>query len=258
MIDTHCHIDDEAYRDDWEEMVIRQQQEGVEAIIVPGVDEESVSSVQRVCDRFPHYLYPALGLHPENIVGDGHKQLVSIEKSIQMSSHLVAIGEIGLDYHYGAENRREQQVVYRHQLHWACGYELPVIVHCRDAVEDTLQITQEVQAERAKNKLRGVIHCFSGSKEVAQQWLKMGFYIGVGGVLTFKNCKLGETLLSVPLERVVVETDGPYMSPVPHRGERNESRYIRHVIEKLVTIYGQSHEQIETQTSINARQLFKL
>ncbi len=259
MIDTHCHIDDSAYLPDWDEMIVRQQQNGVEAIVVPGVDETSLPGIENLCSRYSHWLYPAYGLHPENIQSDGTEQLLSIKKAIKQAPNLVAIGEIGLDYHYAADNKEVQKKVYRSQLQWAREMDLPVIIHCRDAIEDTLKITKEVQNQFMNQPARtGVIHCFSASKEIAKQWLNMGFYIGIGGVVTFKKCQLPETLKYVPLNNIVLETDGPYMTPVPLRGKRNESYFIKYVIEKLQTIYNQSYEEIERQTSDNARRLFNL
>ena len=163
----------------------------------------------------------------------------------------MAIGEIGLDYYWDTTFKAEQQEVFKRQLKLAQELDLPVMIHNRDATEDTLKILKEFPH-------RGVVHCFNGSKEVAQQILDMGFYLGIGGVLTFKNCKLAETLEVVPLERIVLETDGPYLAPTPHRGERNESRLMIHVAERLAQVLECPVEEIIAATTANAKALFRL
>lgn len=266
MIDTHCHIDEEAYVPDREEVIARQRESGVEAMIVPGVNVASIETVLDVCHTHPNYCYPALGLHPEDVKDNWQEQLAIIEQAIrQHRSELVAIGEIGLDYYWDKTYKEAQQEVLRRQLLLALELDLPVILHNREATEDILTIVKEIVNRKSSNRqLIGVFHCFNGSKEVAQQILDMGFYLGIGGVLTFKNCKLGETLeqlstinnqLSIK-DRLVLETDGPYMAPVPHRGERNESRLMIHVAERLAEVYNCSVEQIISVTNANARSLF--
>ena len=271
MFDTHCHIDEEAFAPDREEVIARQQEEGVQAMIVPGVNVASVETVLDVCHRHPGYCYPALGLHPEDVKADWQEQLAMIEEAIRTHrNELVAIGEIGLDYYWDKTYKEAQQEVLRHQLLLARELDLPVILHNREATEDILRIVKEIVNRQSSNRqLRGVFHCFNGSKETAQQILDMGFYLGIGGVLTFKNCKLADTLrelntkcLNDPIngkmvnEQIVLETDAPYMSPVPHRGERNESRFMSYVAARLGEVFNQPKEAIIEQTSSNARLLF--
>lgn len=260
MIDTHCHIDEEAFDADREAVIARQRKEGVEAMIVPGVNVRSIDTVMDVCKTHPGYCFPALGLHPEDVKENWQEQLAIIEQAIRAHrDKLVAIGEIGLDYYWDKTYKEAQQEVLRHQLLLARELDLPVILHNREATEDILRIVQEIGG-------RGVFHCFNGSKEVAQQILYMGFYLGIGGVLTFKNCKLADTLKELTItnhqssitNRLLLETDAPYMSPVPHRGERNESRFMRHVAERLALVFDTTPEQIIAQTTKNAKQLFKL
>lgn len=255
MIDSHCHIDDPAFQDDLAAVVARQQEAGVEAIVVPGVNVDSCRTVPEICAAYPGYLYPALGLHPEDVKADWREQLAAIREAIASTPGIVAIGEIGLDYHFSTEFRQEQQEAFREQLRWATELNLPVILHARDAAEDTLKILREFS-------LRGVSHCFSGSYEVAQQYLKLGFYLGIGGVLTFKNCRLGETLCpqdgrpAIPLERLLLETDAPYMAPVPHRGKTNESRFMVHVVAKLAELYGVTENDVILATNRSSKSLF--
>ena len=266
MIDTHIHLDEEAYAPDREEVIARQRESGVEAMIVPGVNAASIDGILAVCRRHPGYCYAGLGFHPQDVKADWKEQWTVIEKAIRENREmLVAIGEIGLDYYWDTTYKEAQQEVFRRQLDLAQELDMPVIIHNREATEDTLHILQSRIAEgKYPNPLRGVIHCFNGSHEVAGQFLDMGFYLGIGGVLTFKNCKLSETLAGndrferVPLSRIVLETDGPYLAPVPHRGERNESRLMIHVAERLAVVYNMPVEEIIAQTNANARRLFAL
>lgn len=256
MIDTHCHIDDPQYAADMDAFLADQKQGGVEAVLVPGVDADSIGSVLPLCRKYPQYLFAALGLHPENVRDDWRDQLQRIHTAVeacQNSPHpLVAIGEIGLDYHFDTTFRRQQQQALHEQLAWAEEFHLPVMIHSRDATEDCLRILREHPA------LQGVMHCFNGSREVAEQVTDMGYYLGIGGVLTFRNCKLFETLASIPSDCLVLETDAPYMSPVPHRGEPNQSRWMVFVAERLAAIYACTTEDIDRQTTANAKRLFRL
>ena len=278
MIDTHCHIDEEAFEPDREEVIARQQQSGVQAMIVPGVNVVSINSVMELCQAHPGYCYPALGLHPEDVKADWREQLATVEAAIRAHrDELVAIGEIGLDYYWDKTYKEEQKEVLRRQLLLAHELNLPVILHNREATEDILSIVNTIandqspitndQSPMTNHQLRGVFHCYSGSKETAEIILKMGFYLGIGGVLTFKNSKLSETLKELNqseiknqqseiLNRLLLETDAPYMAPTPHRGERNESRFMALVAERLAQVLNVSVDEIIEATSANARQLF--
>ena len=273
MIDTHCHIDEEAFAADREEVIARQQEAGVEAMVVPGVNTASIRTVLEVCQAHPGYCYPALGLHPEDVKADWETQLATTEEAIRAHrDELVAIGEIGLDYYWDTTYKEEQQEVLRRQLMLACELDLPVILHNREATEDILRIVREVANDesaitRHLSPLRGVFHCFNGSVETARLILGLGFYVGIGGVLTFKKCKLGETLAGLNesvlpegllLERLLLETDAPYMAPVPHRGERNESRWMEHVAERLTEVLKIPKNTVIEATNRNAKRLFGL
>lgn len=268
MIDTHCHIDEEAFAPDREEVIARQQQSGVQALIVPGVNVASIDTVLDVCHAHPGYCYPALGLHPEDVKDDWKQQLATVEAAIRAHrDELVAIGEIGLDYYWDTTYKPEQQELFRLQLALAQELHLPVMIHNREATEDCLRILKEASMVNGKcpnSKLTGVLHCFNGSRETAQQVLDLGFYLGIGGVITFKNCKLADTLAGdgrferVPLERLVLETDGPYLAPVPHRGERNESRWMEYVAERLAQVYQTDKKTVIEVTTANAKRLFGL
>lgn len=286
LIDTHCHIDEAAFDADREEVIARQREEGVQAMIVPGVNVASIETVLDVCHRHPGYCFPALGLHPEDVKTDWQDQLAIVEDAIRAHrDELVAIGEIGLDYYWDKTFKEEQKEVLRRQLVLARELDLPVILHNREATEDILAIVKEITNNQSPitnnpspvtpNPFRGVFHCYSGSKETAQIILNMGFYLGIGGVLTFKNSKLADTLTElnqseiinhkfetiVPqgkeiINRLLLETDAPYMAPVPHRGERNESRFMTHVADRLAQTLGTTPSDIIATTSSNARRLF--
>lgn len=255
MIDTHCHIDDPQYMADLDAVIRRQQEGGVSAILVPGVNVQSCETVPAVCSRYPDYLFPALGLHPEDVRGDWQQQLAIIYKKVQ-TTRLVAIGEIGLDYHFDVTYKQEQQEAFRTQLRWAKNLQLPVMIHARDAAEDTLRIIKE------EMPLRGVMHCFSGSYEIAREYVRLGWKLGIGGVVTFKNCKLAETLCPqdgrdrIPLEALVLETDAPYMAPVPFRGQPNESRYMTYVVKRLAEAYGVAENEVILATNEAAKSVF--
>ena len=272
MIDTHCHIDDPQYAEELDAFLAAQREDGVKAILVPGVEAATTQDVLDVCAKYPGYLFPALGLHPENVKEDWREQLAAIKAAVDRSlastfrtleqhevrleplpspnPRLVAIGEIGLDYHWDTTFKQEQHEALREQMRWAEEYGLPVMIHSREATEDTLAILREFPS------VRGVMHCFSGSHEVAKQVVQMGYYLGIGGVLTFKNCKLAEHLVGIPLDSLVLETDAPYMAPVPYRGKRNESRWMIYVAERLAQVYGCSVEYVIEQTTANAKALF--
>lgn len=272
MIDTHCHIDDPEYQSDFDRFIATQQSEGVQAILVPGVDLNSCRTVPEVCSRYPGYLYPALGLHPEEVRADYRDVLAQIHdviletqnssnpQDIVFSFHtpLVAIGEIGLDYHFSTEFKTEQQDALRIQLGWARELNLPVMIHARDAAADTLAILDEFP------DIRGVMHCFSGSYEIASEYIRRGWYLGIGGVITFKNCHLADNLVpsdgrpAIPLNRILLETDAPYMAPVPHRGKPNESRFMSFVVDKLAATYSVPREEIIATTHASACSLFNL
>ncbi|MBQ0035220.1 MAG: TatD family hydrolase [Bacteroidales bacterium] len=272
MIDTHCHIDDEVFLPELDAVVARQREAGVEAILVPGVNKSSLQSVPEVCGKYPGYLYPALGLHPEDVGADWQDVLADTRMKIDemgvfpaSETGVIAIGEIGLDYHWSTEYKDAQHEAFREQLQWAMDLDLPVMVHARDAAEDTLRIVKEcyTEAQRQGKRLRGVMHCYSGSREIADEYLKMGWLLGVGGVITFKNCRLAEMLCPtdgkkqpVPLSSLVLETDAPYMAPVPHRGKPNESRYMTYVAARLAEAYGTTEKAVIEATNRAAKALF--
>lgn len=254
MIDTHCHLDDPQYTDDLPEVIQRAKDAGIEKIFVPAVCLKDLPHLIYICKEYPGYLYPMVGLHPENIMDeDYHHALAEMESMIDSST--IGIGEIGLDLYWDDTYEKEQLEVFEHQIQWAIKHDLPLMLHVRKAHNQLLKI---MRAHKNDN-LRGVFHCFSGSAEQARELLAFpGFMLGIGGVLTFKKSKLPEVLKQeVPLDRIVLETDGPYLAPTPHRGKRNESAYVVEVAKMLADIYNVELEEIDRITTQNALKIFE-
>ena len=277
MLDTHAHYDGPEYTDDLDEVITRAREVGVERVLVPGVNWQDFPHLLTVCNRFPGYLYHMVGLHPEEVNPtkiDIHATLSEMEAWLTIHhNEVVAIGEVGLDYYWDATYREEQINVFARQVEWALHFQLPLMIHCRKAQQDLVHTLREAVGSwrraltlppsggswrGASPLLKGVFHCFTGSAEQARELLSFpGFCLGIGGALTFKKAKLPQVLAdNVPLERIVLETDAPYLTPVPHRGQRNESAYLVHVVELLSTIYHLPPETIRQQTTRNALRLF--
>ena len=254
MIDTHAHIDGPEFADDLETVLLRAKEAGVEKIFVPGICLKDTPHLLNVCQAHPNYLYPMIGLHPENIMDeDSHQALDQLERMIDES--VIAIGEVGLDFYWDATYKQEQIEVFEHQMQWAEKYNLPLMIHSRNAHQELMEVMEQ---HRASN-LSGVFHCFTGTEEEARELLTFpNFMLGIGGVLTFKKSTLREVVKNaVPLSRIVLETDSPYMAPVPNRGKRNESAYVRCVAEKLAEIYDTDFDNIVLQTTKNTLKVFK-
>ena len=251
MIDTHCHLDGEEFTEDLEAVIARAREAGVEAIGVPGIDLKSCKTVMELCRRYPDYCFPMLGLHPEEVRDDWKEVLNAIAP---MLSDVLAIGEVGLDFYWSREFEGAQLQAFEEQVRWSVEMRLPLMIHCRKAQNEMLHILKRYKEELPG----GVFHCFTGNTIEAQELLQFDrFVLGIGGVLTFKKSKLPETLLeAVPLERIVLETDAPYMAPVPMRGQRNEPAFVAHVRRKLAEVYGVSEETVDKVTTANVQRIF--
>jgi len=254
MIDTHCHLNDSAYTEDLDDVINRAKKAGISKILIPGTEEADLDDMLRICRQYKGFTYPAIGLHPENINDNYKKQLDILHYIFEQYNDWIAIGEIGLDYHFDKTFVNQQQDALQVQLEWARETQLPVMIHSRDATADM----QSILIEAAKWGNQGVLHCFSGSYETASRYLDYGWKLGIGGVLTFKNSKLSEVLAKLPLTSLVLETDGPYLAPTPHRGERNESSYIPLIVEKLAQIYNTTPQEVEQITDCTAKELFRI
>ncbi len=244
MIDTHCHLSYADY-DNWNELLNEMKNNNISAI-VNGVDLES--NEEAINLSVNENIYAAIGFHPENIDNLSDNYIKYIENNIDK---IVAIGEIGLDYHYTKENKDEQIKIFEEQLKIAEKYNKPVIVHSRDAINDTYEILK-------KYKVRGSIHAFSGSLEMANKFIYLGFKLGIGGVITFKNCNLKDIISKIDMKNIVLETDSPYMSPEPVRGRKNSPLNLKYIVEFMSKIYNMSIEEISNITTHNAHSLFDL
>ena len=251
MIDTHCHLDGEEFREDLEQVIARAKEAGVEAIGVPGIDLKPCDTVMALCERYPGYCFPMLGLHPEEVKADWREVLAAIAPAV---AGAVAVGEVGLDFYWSREFEDAQLQAFEEQVRWSVELQLPLMIHCRKAQNEMVTILK-----RYKDDLPGgVFHCFTGNAIEAQELLQFDrFVLGIGGVLTFKKSKLPETLAEVvPLDRIVLETDAPYMAPVPMRGQRNEPAFVAHVMRKLAEVYGVSDETVDEVTTANVARIF--
>lgn len=251
--DTHTHLDGEEFKADLPDVIGRAKAQGVGRVLVPAIDLKSVDTVLAVCRQFPGYAFPMIGLHPEEVKADWETQLRQLKARFTEAS-FIAIGEVGLDFYWDRTFEREQLLAFEAQVEWAVETQLPLMIHCRKAQNELLHILKRYEKELSG----GVFHCFTGNRKEAEQLLRFErFALGIGGVLTFKSSHLREDLPAVvPLERIVLETDSPYMAPVPHRGERNESAFVRLVLEKLAEVYGVSDEEVAQTTEENVRRIF--
>ncbi|MBR1593567.1 MAG: TatD family hydrolase [Alloprevotella sp.] len=253
-IDTHTHIYGEEFREDIYAVIARAREAGACRLLLPNVDEASIEPMFALCERYPDLCFPMMGLQPEELPADPEPLLRRMENILRTRS-VVAVGEVGIDLYWDASRREEQIRVFRREVEWAVAYGLPLVIHCRAAHRelcDTLYIYKD------KLTRGGIFHCFGGTAEEARELLAFpGFFLGIGGVLTFRKSTLPAVLAeAVPLERIVVETDAPYLTPVPHRGKRNEPAYIPFILQKLAEVYGISVEEVAEITTRNAEKIF--
>ena len=253
IFDTHAHYDDEAFDSDRDELIRSLPEAGIGRVVNIASSPESIDECLALAHKYDH-VYCALGIHPEHCADMTEELLEEIRLKLS-DEKAVAVGEIGLDHYWPEPDREIQKHWFARQLQLAREVDLPVVVHSREAAADTMRIMKENHAEQTG----GVVHCFSYSVEMAREFVKMGFYIGIGGVLTFKNArKLVEVAREIPLERLILETDCPYLAPVPYRGKRNSSLYLPHVVGKLAEIKGISEEEVIQVTEQNAVTMYRL
>lgn len=267
IIDTHTHLDGEEFDEDRAEVMMRAKEAGVGMVFLPAIDVKTSEVVLKLSQAYPGYAYPMIGLHPEEVKADWKEQLKKIEaildehltavdglNGIKYKSDYIAIGEIGLDFYWSREFEKEQLEAFEKQVEWSYETRLPLMIHCRKAQNEMLHILR-----KWKDKLPGgVFHCFTGNQQEAKELLEYdNFVLGIGGVSTFKSSHLREDLpAAVPLERIVLETDSPYMAPVPYRGKRNESAFVVQVMKTLATAYGVSEEEVAKVTNQNVERVF--
>ena len=255
FIDTHSHIYGEEFDEDRDAVVQRAVDAGAEYILLPNIDANSVGPMLALCDDYPTLCRPMMGLHPTELPDDPKPLLDQMEQMLT-TGKFIAVGEVGVDLYWDASRREEQMEVFRRQAEWSIRYGLPLVIHSRSAHLELMEVLTPLKAQLPG----GIFHCFGGTAEEARELLTFpGFVLGIGGVVTFKKSTLPAVLKDcVPLERIVLETDAPYLAPTPHRGKRNESSYIPLVIEKLAEVYDTTPEHVAEVTTATARRLFRL
>lgn len=252
MIDTHAHIYLPEFDEDRTAVIDRAKAVGISHIILPNVDSKTIDSLIKLETSMPNFFHAAMGLHPTSVKSDWENELAIIKTQIDSRS-FCAIGEIGIDLYWDKTYLKEQIIVFEKQLEWAINLNLPVIIHVREAFSETLACVKKMNCKH----LRGVFHSFGGSLAEAEAIMKLGgFKLGINGVVTFKNSGLKDYLASIPLEMLVLETDAPYLSPVPFRGKRNEPMHLLQIVEKLADIYQVTNETIRKKTYENSLQIF--
>lgn len=257
LIDTHCHLYNKEFDKDRDDMVQRAEKEGVESFYLPMVDSHSRVALLDLEARYPGVCFGMTGLHPTSVKEDYTAELRIVENDLAQRSW-AAVGEIGLDFYWDRTFESQQYEAFDIQIEWAVRYDLPIVIHSRDSMKETIGVVRKHQSSvrQQGGKLRGVFHCFGGSLDDALAIVELGFYLGIGGVLTYKTSTLPAVLKEVPLSNLVLETDAPYLSPVPFRGKRNEPAYLRYVVERLALAKDISAEEVAIATTANAQKLF--
>ena len=251
LIDSHSHIYQVDFKEDIDNVIKNSIDNGVEKIILPNVDCDTILPLYNLCDQYPTICFPAMGLHPTSVKENYFEELAKIEQEFSKRK-FVAVGEIGLDLYWDKNFIKQQIEALKYQLNLSLKFNLPVIIHVRDAFDEIFEVLKNYK------NLKGVFHSFTGNITQAHQALEMGFYVGFNGILTFKNSKLSEVAKEIPLDRVLLETDAPYLAPVPKRGKRNESSFVRYIADKLADVHNIDVSVIETHTTQNAINLFNL
>lgn len=253
LIDTHSHLFLEEFSEDLPQVIERARSAGVTYIFMPNIDSTTIDSMLSVCNTYNDYCFPMIGLHPTSVNADYEKELEIVARELRSFNKYIAIGEVGMDLYWDKTFLKEQQIVLDKQINWALEYDLPVVIHCRDAFGYIYNVLEPYK----NTSLKGVFHSFTGTDDEAARILEFsGFLIGINGVVTFKKSRLPEVLTKIPLEKIVLETDSPYLTPVPNRGKRNESAYVKDTLMKVSDIYRMSPEAVGRVTSENALKVF--
>ena len=255
FIDTHSHLYSSQFNDDRTQVVNNAIANGVSTILLPNISSKYTKGMLALCAEFPNNCYPMMGLHPCDVSEENYEyEIAHVEKELETGKY-TAVGEIGLDLHWDKSTLEIQKKAFIHQIKLAKKYKLPIAIHVRDSFTEAIEIIEELNDKN----LRGVFHCFTGSNEDAERVINLGeFYLGIGGVLTFKNSGLDKTIVAIDLKHLILETDAPYLAPTPNRGKRNESKYIVNIAEKLAEVHQTSIEKVAETTTLNAKKLFGL
>ena len=253
IIDTHTHLYLDQFKQDVDKVISRAKENGVKKFIFPAIDSSHFQDMHDLKNKHPESIYLMTGLHPTDVKENYKDELEFVVNSLKKYDY-VAIGEIGIDLYWDKSFLKQQQEAFRFQIRLAIKNDLPIVIHCREAFDEIFEILDKENC----NKLRGVFHCFTGTQEQAKKAISLGFFLGIGGVVTFKNGGIDKFLNQIDLKHIVMETDSPYLAPVPYRGKRNESSYIIYVLEKLSQLYKLPKEQIAIITTNNAEKMFSL
>lgn len=253
LVDTHTHLYLEQFDQDRDEVVQRAIKQGVNKMLLPNIDKDSIGAIWELCNKYPSYFYPMMGLHPTSVKEDYQAQLDIIAQELNNREY-IAVGEIGIDLYWDKTYARQQKEALLFQFDLAIEHNLPVVIHSRDSFNEIMEAIEEFNHP----ELRGLFHCFTGTEENAKKIISKGFLLGLGGVLTFKNSGLAEEIKNIPLEHLVLETDSPYLTPAPYRGKRNESAYVYHVAKNLAEVHNLSIDKVGDITSDNANNLFNI
>lgn len=251
FIDTHCHLYAEEFIEDIDHVIERATKNGIEKFYLPAIDSSEIKSMLLLEERFPGKCIAMMGLHPCSVKNNFKEELNVVEEWLNKRK-FVAVGEIGLDFYWDKTFIKEQYIAFETQMHWALEKKLPIVIHTRDAMQETIDIVKPF----ASKGLKGIFHCFGGSYENAAEIIDMNFLLGIGGVVTYKKSGLQDVLDKIGLEHIVLETDAPYLTPVPYRGKRNESAYIKIIAQKIAEIKSVSLEQVARITTANAEKIF--
>ncbi|MCC6288364.1 MAG: TatD family hydrolase [Chitinophagaceae bacterium] len=252
IIDTHCHLYTEDFDADIAVVIRRAQDVGVKQFYLPNIDSASIDRMLKLETDYPGVCIPMMGLHPGSVKEDYKKELTIVESWLQ-KRQFAAIGEIGLDFYWDKTFANQQYEAFQQQIEWAKQYNLSIVIHTREAMKQCIDVVKQHKDE----KLTGIFHCFGGSVDEAKQIIELGFYLGIGGVLTYKKSGLKETLKEIGVEHLVLETDSPYLTPVPFRGKRNESAYLKYIIEALAEVKNMTVEEVAAITTANANLVFQ-
>ena len=253
LIDTHTHIYADAFDEDRDEAIARAMAAGVSQLILPAIDSKTTAIMHEVKRNYSGYVHLMMGLHPTHVGLNADEELAHVKEQLDAHS-FVAVGEIGMDLYWDKTYQSQQQEAFYRQINWALAADLPIVIHCRDAFAPVFEVLEGFKDAR----LRGVFHCFTGTKADAQRALELNLYLGIGGVVTFKNGKIDRFLSDFPIEKMLLETDSPYLAPTPYRGKRNERAYLPNVADKKAKLFEISVAEIPRITSKNAKQLFDL
>ncbi len=256
-IDTHTHLFADLFKEDISQVITECKIFGINKLLLPNIDRDSVLGMEALMNQYPGVCYGMMGLHPTSVDKDYRKQLRELHDKLKANpDRYIAVGEIGTDLYWDKTYEHEMEIAFREQIRWAVEYDKPIVIHSRDSLDWNIGIVKEMK--EANPSLTGVFHCFNGTPEQAKQIAALGFYMGVGGVITFKNAGVAETMADIPLEFLVMETDSPYLAPSPHRGKRNSSVYIPLIAEKLAEVKDLPLKEIAQITTENAKALFRL